>query len=48
MTNNKEPHILCSIGDVCKTVLLPGDPGRVLKIIKYCDEPKKLLITVSF
>jgi len=33
----QEPHILCKKGDVAKVVLLPGDPGRVKKIIKYWD-----------
>ena len=45
MTTKKsllEPHILCKKGDVAPYVLLPGDPGRVLRMAKQLDSFKEI------
>ncbi len=35
-------HLMVKPGDVSRYVLLPGDPGRVLRIAKYWDEKWKV------
>jgi len=35
-------HLKVKPGDVAKYVLLPGDPGRVLKIAEFLDEAKEV------
>ncbi len=45
--NNKnnnilQPHILCKKGDIAPNVILPGDPGRVLRIAKLLDSGKEI------
>ena len=45
MTTKKsslEPHLLCKKGDVAPYVLLPGDPGRVLRMAKQLDGSKEI------
>ncbi len=42
ITDGKSYHIKCSLGDVGKYVILPGDPGRCEKIAKYFDLPVKV------
>lgn len=37
-----EPHILCKKGDIAPYVLLPGDPGRVLRMAKQLDFFKEI------
>jgi uridine phosphorylase len=37
-----QPHILCKEGDVAPAVLLPGDPGRVLRMAELLDEFKEI------
>jgi uridine phosphorylase len=37
-----QPHILCKKGDVAKNVILPGDPGRVLRIAELLDSSKEI------
>ena len=37
-----QPHIKCKEGDIAKIVLIPGDPGRVLEIVKLWDEAKEV------
>ena len=37
-----QPHILCKKGDIAKNVILPGDPGRVLRIAKLLDSGKEI------
>lgn len=37
-----QPHILCKEGDIASRVLLPGDPGRVLRMAKLLDEFKEI------
>jgi len=37
---SKQYHIACSEGDVGKICILPGDPGRCVKIAAYFDDPK--------
>ena len=34
----KQPHILCEPGDVNDIALIPGDPGRVDRIARQCDD----------
>ena len=36
-------HLRRKPGDVCKYVLLPGDPDRVLRISKYLDDVKEVV-----
>lgn len=43
-----QPHIKCKQGDIAKIVLLPGDPGRVEKIIKYWDSSRKISFNREF
>lgn len=38
----KQAHILCSQGQVAKNVVLPGDPGRVLRVAKLLDSYKEI------
>lgn len=40
--NNLEPHILCKKGQVATRVILPGDPGRVLRIANLLDDYKEI------
>lgn len=35
-------HIACKMGDVARYVLLPGDPNRVLKIVKHWDKAREV------
>lgn len=42
MKKRMQPHIMCGVGDVAKYVLLPGDPGRVEKIVSFLDEAEKV------
>ena len=35
-----EWHILCKSGDIARYVLLPGDPGRVQRIVAQMDEAR--------
>lgn len=37
-----EPHLLCRKGDVAPYVLLPGDPGRVLRMAKLLDSAREI------
>lgn len=37
-----EPHILCKKGDIAPYVLLPGDPGRVLRMMKLLDKAREI------
>ncbi len=34
----KQPHLLVEPGDLARTALLPGDPGRVDRIADHCDD----------
>lgn len=38
----KQPHLLCSAGEIAKNVILPGDPGRVLRVAKMLDSYKEI------
>lgn len=42
MKKRIQPHIMCGIGDVAQSVLLPGDPKRAEKIASFFDEYKKV------
>lgn len=42
MKKRIQPHIMCGIGDVAKSVLIPGDPGRAEKIASFFDDSKKI------
>jgi uridine phosphorylase len=37
-----QPHILCQKGDIAPYVLLPGDPGRVLRMAKLLDNAREI------
>lgn len=37
-----QPHLLCKYGDVAPNVLLPGDPGRVLRMMKLLTNAKEI------
>ena len=36
--DGKAPHLKCTKNDISEIVLLPGDPGRVRMVGKFCDE----------
>jgi uridine phosphorylase len=35
---SKQPHLLVEEGDLADIALVPGDPGRVDRIAKHCDD----------
>ena len=41
-SKNLQPHLLCQTGDIAPYVLLPGDPGRVLRMAKLLDNAKEI------
>jgi len=43
-----EPHLLCKKGDVAPYVLLPGDPGRVLRMAKLLDAAREISFNREF
>lgn len=43
-----QPHILCKQGDIAPNVILPGDPGRVLRIAKLLDSGKEISFNREF
>ena len=47
-SNFLQPHLLCKKGDIAPYVLLPGDPGRVLRIAKLLDEAKEISFNREF
>jgi len=38
----KQPHILCDSKDIAERIILPGDPGRVLRAAEYLDDWKEV------
>ncbi len=42
MSKKLEPHILCGPGDIAPNVIIPGDPGRVLRVSKLLDSGKEI------
>ena len=42
MKKRIQPHIMCGVGDIAKSVLIPGDPQRAEKIASFFDEFKKV------
>ncbi len=38
----KQPHILCESKDISPYVILPGDPGRVLRIAREMDSYEEI------
>ena len=42
MKRRIQPHIMCGLGDVAKSVLIPGDPKRAEKIATFFDNYKKV------
>ncbi|MCU0680452.1 MAG: nucleoside phosphorylase [Planctomycetes bacterium] len=40
--NTLQPHLLCKKGDVAPYVLLPGDPGRVLRMAQSLDSWREI------
>lgn len=48
MNKNVQPHLRLAPGDVAEIVLLPGDPGRIEKIIAYWDRAKQVTSNREF
>lgn len=42
MKKRIQPHIMCGLGDIAKSVLIPGDPKRAEKIAAFFDHYKKV------
>lgn len=38
----KQPHILCSPGDLTERAIVVGDPARVIRIARLLDQPQKV------
>jgi len=38
----KQYHIRCKPGDLAKYLLVPGDPGRIPKIVRYWDSAREV------
>lgn len=45
---NLQAHILCGQGDIAPNVLLPGDPGRVLRMAGLLDSWKEISFNREF
>ncbi len=43
-----QPHLKIKQGDIGPYVLLPGDPGRIKRIVKYWDEAKEIVFNREF
>ena len=43
-----QPHLLCRQGDIAPYVLLPGDPGRVLRLAKLLDNYKEIIFNREY
>ncbi|MFA6410958.1 MAG: nucleoside phosphorylase [Candidatus Buchananbacteria bacterium] len=43
-----QPHILCQSGDIAPYVLLPGDPGRVLRMAALLDSYKEIVFNREY
>jgi len=41
-SNGKQYHIACGKGDLANYLLVPGDPDRVTKIVKFWDSAKEV------
>lgn len=46
--NNLQPHLLIKKGDIAPYVLLPGDPGRIKRIVKLWDSGKEVKYNREF
>lgn len=44
----KQPHILCETKDISKYVILPGDPGRVLRMGELLDDCREIAYNREF
>ncbi len=42
MNNEVLKHVRCRVGDIAPYVIIPGDPGRVKRIVEYMDDAKLL------
>lgn len=42
ISSSLQAHILCQKGDIAENVILPGDPGRVLRVAKLLDSGKEI------
>ena len=42
MKKRIQPHLMCGVGDVAKSVLIPGDPNRAAKIATFFDDYRKV------
>mgnify|MGYP001600312651 CR=1 FL=1 len=43
-----QPHIKCQEGDIAPTVLMPGDPERIKKIIAFWDDAHEVATNREF
>ncbi len=43
-----QPHLKLKKGDIADIVLIPGDPARVKRIVKYWDEAKEIMFNREF
>jgi uridine phosphorylase len=44
----KQPHLLCEAEDIAPYVLLPGDPGRVLRVAAHLQEWREIAFNREF
>lgn len=44
----KQPHILCEAKDISEYVILPGDPGRVLRVGEFLDSYEEIAYNREF
>ncbi|MFA5021850.1 MAG: nucleoside phosphorylase [Patescibacteria group bacterium] len=48
MPKTLQPHILCQRGDIAPYVLLPGDPGRVLRMAAMLDSYQEVVFNREY
>lgn len=50
MPNPKDlqPHLLCQRGDIAPSVILPGDPGRVLRFAELLDSAREIVFNREY
>lgn len=45
---NKQPHIRCDSNDAAKYAIMPGDIGRVEKVMRFLDDPRDIAFNREF
>ncbi|MGI5858839.1 MAG: nucleoside phosphorylase [Tepidanaerobacteraceae bacterium] len=43
-----QPHIFCKKGDIAESVILPGDPQRVIRAAEFLDEAREIAFNREF